>query len=301
MIVPPQNSLDMVPLLAYTPDQLLPYVRSVSPMQSSILDQYVLHTHADHAVLVGYNVQCMHSTENLDACIAHVLDKQKPQRITVLAPIRPYAAPARAVSLYDAYHIAALPFALNKHQNVRHMCHRAQEYMDIHEQQGAKAWTGAHQELMLSYIRKNGVSKEMGNIFQNLGLYCKNAPHVQMFSAYDKCTRDLLAFSLADFTSQHMAFYMFSMRRQTSPPGSSELLLWALLQQAHTRGYGACNLGLGISDGIRFFKNKWGAKPTLPFVQTSWNTTENDYTPAVQGQQATAKRTGFWHDLFFWR
>jgi hypothetical protein len=30
------------------------------------------------------------------------------------------------------------------------------------------------------------------------------------------------------------------------------------------------NLGLGVSDGIRFFKRKWGAEPFLPYVETSW-------------------------------
>jgi hypothetical protein len=30
------------------------------------------------------------------------------------------------------------------------------------------------------------------------------------------------------------------------------------------------NLGLGVSDGIRFFKRKWGAEPFLPYVEASW-------------------------------
>jgi hypothetical protein len=30
------------------------------------------------------------------------------------------------------------------------------------------------------------------------------------------------------------------------------------------------NLGLGVSEGIRFFKRKWGAEPFLPCVEVSW-------------------------------
>ena len=50
------------------------------------------------------------------------------------------------------------------------------------------------------------------------------------------------------------------------------MVLSGLLQEARERGQTRMNLGLGISEGIRFFKRKWGAEPFLPCVEVSWET-----------------------------
>ncbi|MBI5895880.1 MAG: translation initiation factor IF-2, partial [Desulfobacterales bacterium] len=73
--------------------------------------------------------------------------------------------------------------------------------------------------------------------------------------------------------SLHTAFFMFSFRDpQAAVPGSADLLLGALLDEANQRGQIRMNLGLGIDEGIRRFKEKWGAERFLPYVETSWET-----------------------------
>ena len=49
-------------------------------------------------------------------------------------------------------------------------------------------------------------------------------------------------------------------------PGASDLLLRELVKVAHAARKKAVNLGLGINDGIRRFKEKWGGVPFLPYV-----------------------------------
>ena len=64
---------------------------------------------------------------------------------------------------------------------------------------------------------------------------------------------------------------MFCFRRPgIAPPGSTDLLLAALLAEARERGQTRMNLGLEVNAGVGFFKRKWGAAPFLPYVQVSW-------------------------------
>ncbi len=279
----PQYSLEQATLQASTPDQLLNYVHAVSGAQSHILGNYMWHLQGEHAILVGYNLEEPQNTTSLDAAVQHICSLEHIQHITVLAPIRPLCAPDTTHSTNDAYYFLDIPFSAQHQHNVRGMIQRAHQHIYItqHNEEETSTlsaniptgWTSAHQELMLQYINRSDVSKEMGAIFQRLGMYCRQAPQVKIFSAYDKETHALLGCTVGDFSSLQTAFYMFAFRSPTAPPGVAEALLYALLQEAQERGYSSCNLGLGIHDGIRFFKEKWGAKPSLPLVQTSWSLT----------------------------
>ena len=76
--------------------------------------------------------------------------------------------------------------------------------------------------------------------------------------------------TVGDYSALRTAFYMFAFRQHDSPPGTSDALLDTLIHEAVKRGHSQLNLGLGISDGIGFFKKKWNARPAMPYVETSW-------------------------------
>ncbi len=289
-------SLEQASLQALTPDQLLGYVHSVSGARSQLLGEHILHMQGEHAILVGYTPQYAHDTNSLEDAVkalSSIKDTEDIQRISVLAPVRPVCAPTHATHTEDFYYILPFPFTLRQHSNVHAMYKRAQEHIYI-TQQGNEdthsadaVWTSAHQELMLHYIRRPDVSKEMSAIFQRLGMYCR-VPQVRLFSAYDHISGELLGYTVGDFSSWQTAFYMFALRKNTAPPGVAEALLYALIQEAEKRGYTSCNLGLGINDGIRFFKEKWGAKPTLPLIHTSWE------VEAIEQSSRGATGAGSW-------
>jgi hypothetical protein len=73
----------------------------------------------------------------------------------------------------------------------------------------------------------------------------------------------LVAFDIADFGAKHYAFYMFNCRsRQHHVPGTSDLLLQALIKEAEQQGKTYVNLGLGINQGVAFFKKNGVASPS---------------------------------------
>ncbi|MGE5842069.1 MAG: GNAT family N-acetyltransferase, partial [Deltaproteobacteria bacterium] len=81
----------------------------------------------------------------------------------------------------------------------------------------------------------------------------------------------LAAFCVGEFAGLATAFYMFSFRDAgIAPPGATDLLLAQLVEEASKRGHTRINLGLGVNQGIGFFKRKWGAVPYLVYVQTRW-------------------------------
>ncbi len=288
---------DRISLQALTPDQILPYVQAVSQCTSFRMGPFLVHYYSGHAIVVGYpldedfspeNMQeswCQEKLQNsLSEQLSILMQAPSIERLSVLAPVLARLSPENATVTHDNYYFLSLPLQDAVLQNVHSMCRRAEPHIIIEQSHGEGAWSGAHQELMLHYIRRQDISKEMSSIFQSLGLYCRHAPQVRLFSAYDRQSGELLACTVGDFTSLRTAFYMFAFRKPSAHPGTAEALLMALLEEAQQRGYTSCNLGLGINKGIQFFKEKWGAVPTLPFIQCSW----------LQAEQKSKKQSTHW-------
>lgn len=81
----------------------------------------------------------------------------------------------------------------------------------------------------------------------------------------------LIAFDIATYSAGEYAFYLFNFRaRACYVPGASDLLLARLIELAQAAGKRTLNLGLGISAGVRGFKEKWGATPFLPHITCAW-------------------------------
>ena len=138
-------------------------------------------------------------------------------------------------------------------------------------------WTDEHARLRDAAVRRfceapgeRALSLEAASIFARIEDYLAAGPQTLLYSARRRDDNTLCACAVGDHTAYATAFYMFAFRDPAAPPGTADALLAALLAEAEQRGQRRCNLGLGVHDGIRFFKKKWQAQPWLPFLETSW-------------------------------
>lgn len=270
------NALRLAELTAQaiTPDQLLPYVRAVSGLESRLCGGCALHHGGGQAVLVAYPAGKPDDMAAVDAALAEALALPGLEHITVIAARRPAAAPDTAQSTEDTYWSLPLPLVPppgRAGQKVRNLVRRAGREIVIDQAGGAGAWTPDHTALAEAFITRKGDALDAGSvyIFRKLGDYLEAAPDARLFSAREASGR-LLACAIGDFSSFTTAFYMFAFRAPDAPPGTADALLSALAAEGAARGHALLNLGLGMGAGVSFFKKKWGATLFLPCVETSW-------------------------------
>jgi len=183
--------------------------------------------------------------------------------ITVLAPVVPSSAPSNAVIEHDAWWSIDLPFTPG--QKLRNMLRRAEREVSIVQED----WRDDHEALVAHYRKVRVLAPGTMQIFGKVGEYVQQGRNVVLFAARN-ASGELQAFAVGDYSSLITAFYMFAFRRDDCPPGVSDALLAALAREAERRGQKCLNLGLGIDEGITFFKKKWKAREFLPHRETSW-------------------------------
>ncbi len=216
----------------------------------------------------------------VDAAAAEAAARPGIERITVLAPLRPPSAPLGAVAAADTWWSLGLPFRDAQGRapgtKLRNMLRRAERDLDIVRE----IWSPEHAALTGTYLRSRMLAPGTRTLFNALERYAV-LPGTVLYAARSRADGALQAFVLGDLSAFSVAFYMFAFRAPCCPPGGSDLLLARLADAAVEAGHTSLNLGLGINNGITFFKRKWNACALLPHVETTWNPARA--TPARKG------------------
>lgn len=274
---------------AYVMEQLVDYVTAVGDMHAVPGDTGITYEYHDRCVLVAYPPaydpllwqasSAEERTAALHAAVQEGLAHTHASNVTVLAPERPRVAPPEASVRSDAYLFLSLPWHVPDGK-LRNMLRRAQRECRI----AVESFAPEHEHLLEEFCRHHALDTATRSIYARIGRYLASCPDAMLFAARAPGDHRLLALTVGDYTSLTTASYMFAARAPFCPPGVADALLLALLREAERRGHSQINLGLGIHEGIRRFKQKWGTLHALPYVETSWKRTP----PVPQATRRTA-------------
>ena len=260
------DRLSRVTAGAVVPEQVVDYVRAVSGARPRLLGDCVAYASGESLVLVGYPLRDPRDAAAMAAAVDQALALPEVRRLTVIGPARPPQAPPHSVVAEDGYGALPVP-APAPGAKLRNLLRRAGRELTLVR---GRRLDEAHTALVERYIAERRLPPGTRHIFRQIPRYLEASAGAQVASAMRADGR-LAAFAVGEFAALATAFFMFCFRDPaTAPPGSADLVLSGLLEEARDRGQTLMNMGLGVSEGIRFFKRKWGAEPFLPYVETRW-------------------------------
>ena len=251
---------------AVTPEQLLPYVGAVSEAKPRLIGNCVGYASEGRLVLVSYPLHDPRDRESMAEAVREALMIQGLCHLTVIGPARPPQAPPESQAAEDCYYSLPVPPPAPA-QKLRNLIRRASRELTIERD---RQCGDDHLALVRRYLDERHLATGTRLIFQKLPHYLAASTGSLVLSGR-LADGKLAAFVVGDFSALRTAFFMFCFRDPgLAPPGSTDFLLAGLLEEAHNCGQTLMNLGLGINDGVAFFKRKWGAVPFLPYVEVSW-------------------------------
>lgn len=252
---------------AAVPEQVVAYVTAVSGSRPRRIRSCVGYQSGVELVLVGYPIHNPTDEQAMAEAVNEALRIPGLNRITVIGPACPPQVPAGCRYSEDFYSFVPVP-PPPPGQKLRNLLRRAGRELTVEKN---RLWGEGHAALVGRYLEERAFDPGTVHILRNIPKYLTASSGSLIFSARKSCGR-LAAFAVGEFSPLRTAFFMFCFRDPTqAPPGSTDLLVSALFDEAGKRGHTRLNLGLGINDGVRFFKRKWGESMKLPCFQVSWN------------------------------
>jgi hypothetical protein len=255
MITPAEE--DFIKNVAYVPEHMPGYGAAISGGETFLLENYICYRGKEFLIFIGYPFQDPFDETKMEKILAAAIQRFTPARVALIAPSTGRRDGERGDS--DAYYQLDLA-ALNIPSKVKNMVQRASQHLQVEK---GREFKDEHRQLVADFLGSRRVSEETHTIFQKIHEYLTSVPTACVLSARARDGR-LAGFDVAEFGAKNYAFYMFNFRSsRNAGPGTSDLLLYELIQEARQQGKRFVNLGLGVNAGVTFFKKKWGGRPFL--------------------------------------
>jgi hypothetical protein len=260
MLTPEQESYILTH--AYIPEHIVPLMTRLSGGEPFLIDDYFCCCKDDWVIFIGYPLQHEFVCDNFEAVLKRVKKKFRAGRISLIAPELPRHLIVRCREKdSDTF------YTLNTRHPViggavKRNLKKAGRLLTIER---AVHMGDAHNQLMQEFLSRVSPPLRVKTLFLKMPQYVASARDAFVINAWDS-KQTLAAFYVVDLTARDFANYLIGCYSKSNYIlGASDLLLSELIKMSAEYGKNYIHLGLGVNSGIRRFKEKWGARPTIRY------------------------------------
>jgi len=244
---------------AYIPEHIFVLMTDLSGGEPFLIDDYFFCCANDWIILIGYPFQHEFTLDKFETVVEKIKKDFKPRRISLIAPelSRRWNSHCRQIDSDDYYTVDTAPPVIGG--TLKRTLKKATQMVTVEH---AARMEAAHQELMHEFVQRSNLPSRVNDLFFKMPQYVASAPKAIVLNAW--CSKKkLAAFYVVDLAAKNFANYIVgSYSKRNYILGASDLLMAELIKIGRENGKEYIHLGLGVSSGIRRFKEKWGGKPT---------------------------------------
>jgi len=282
-----EHQRNLIHELAYLPEHVPDYVQAVSGAEPFLHESRVCFLRQEHLILVGYPLVQNHPIANRQAYLS-ACERFRPSTVAVIAPSLWSGDAPAVVGSRDDYYRLELPL-LRPAAETAYMIRRARRELDVSIGHFGKE----HLLVIENFLENRDLDPGHQEIFKKIPDYLAASDSARLIEA--RRGDELAAFSVVDIGSADYAFYLFSFRSRLNIPGASDLLFFEMAELAAAEGKKAINLGLGVSPGIRRFKEKWGGEAFLPYFSAVFRRKRSDNWEPIRRALMALQGRGYGH------
>ena len=247
---------------AYIPEHTVGLMTSLSGGEPFLIDDYFCCCKDDWLILIGYPLQQEFVFDTFEVVLEKAKKKFRAGRVSLIAPKITQRLGARCREKdSDTYYTLDTRHPVTSSAILRNL-RKAGRRLTVER---AVHMGDAHHQLMQEFIESASPPLRVKELFFKMPRFVASARHAFVFNAWDSKQR-LAAFYVIDLAARDFANYIIGCYSKNNYVlGASDLLMSELIKMSSEHGKGYIHLGLGVNSGIRRFKEKWGARPTLRY------------------------------------
>ena len=259
---------------AYVPEHSVALISAISGSEPFLVDDFLVFRNEGELILIGYPLSDDFDETTFTAVIDRLRRRFRPRRISYIAPRRPKSLPdgnketaSDDYFILDLQHVSMPPAVKRNIRNAsRRLTVEKNDQMDR-----------SHRLLIDEFVARADPGQRVEWLLDRMPAYLARRSGGIVLEARDD-QRRLHAFTVIDMAPADFSAYIIgSYTRQPYVTGASDLLMSALVDLSRQAGKTYIHLGLGINEGVRRFKKKWGGRPLRPY----WMETIDLKMPAI--------------------
>jgi hypothetical protein len=244
---------------ANVPEHIPSLMVGISKAEPFLMEEFIFFSKEDWLIFIGYPLERGFQEKHLSQILETVIQNFKPMRTWFIAPELPrsFSHPVQSIENDQYYRLEMGTFKLRG--DLAREIKKAREKLSVEK---SRLFSKEHETLNREFLERQELPPRVRELYLRIPEYLAYSPTSLLLSAWDQ-NHELTAFHVLEFAARNFIVYVMGcFSRKHYAAHASDLLFEEMIQAAKEKGKDYIHLGLGVNDGIRRFKMKWGGTPS---------------------------------------
>jgi hypothetical protein len=247
---------------AYVPEHSVDLIARLSGGEPFLFQDYFCCRTEDRLILIGYPLRHDFSVEEFDQVLTEINKIFHPAHISLIAPELPPAVAKTCGERESDYYYTLDLDGRTIRAGLQKICAKAA--LELVVERSAELGA-AHRDLAQEFAARVELPPQIKELLFRMWDYVGRSDGSLVLSAWDRHDK-LAAFYVMDMSPEKFSTYIIGCHsKHDFAQGASDLLFLEMIKVSAEQNKKYIHLGLGVNEGIRQFKKKWGGIPGLPY------------------------------------
>jgi len=247
---------------AYVPEHIVSLMALISKGDPFFIEDHLGFVKDNWLILVGYPLDQRFSTERSEKIIHQTLETFRPEILWFIGP----QIPASLLNTCqeretDQYYRLDLEKVKVK-ASLQRAVDKASQELTIER---GHSISREHEALIAELLKREKLPPRVRELYRAMPDYVSHSSTACVVNARDKRGK-LCAFYVIELGAKHFSTYVLGTHsKKRYVAHASDLLFSEMIKLSREHMKNTIDLGLGVNQGIRRFKEKWGGVPSLHY------------------------------------
>jgi hypothetical protein len=247
---------------AYVPEHIVSLMAAISQAESFLIEDHLSFAKDNWLIVVGYPLDQKFSQDRCEKIVKLNLERFRPEVLWFIGPQVPASFSDSCTEREsDQYYQLDLN-QMRVKTSLRNEVEKAGRTLSVKR---AKVFSRENERLVSELLEREKMPARIKGLYQAMPRYVAHSASAWVLNVWDQRKR-LSAFFVVELAAKHFVTYVLgSHSKKHYAPHASDLLFLEMIKLARESGKDTIHLGLGVNEGIRRYKEKWGGTPYLNY------------------------------------
>jgi hypothetical protein len=247
---------------AFVPEHILNLMVPISKGEPFLKEEYLVFVKDNWLILVGYPLEGNFSQERCERILKQAVETFRPEYLWFIGPEIP---PSLQGSCKERQTDQYYKFDLNQTKlkpSLQRVTDKASKELIVER---GHSISKEHEALISELLKREKLPPRLRELYRAMPDYVVHSSTACVLNARDKNGK-LCAFFVVELGAKNFSTYVLGTHsKKHYVSHASDLLFLEMIKLTREHGKNTVNLGLGVNEGIRRFKEKWGGIPFLNY------------------------------------
>ncbi len=257
---------------AYVPEHIVSLMSLISKGEPFLVEDYLCFLKDNWLIIVGYPLKKDFKQETFERILNDAMKRFRTSYASFIAPEMPRSLIQSCQETESDCYYKLYVEGREVKKGLRRIVEKASKELTV--ERGGKI-TKEHKNLISEFIERVKPAHRVRKLFLSMEEYVPSSNTAHVLNARDK-KGNLSAFYIVESAAKKfMAYVVGCYSRKRYVPHASDLIFHEMINLAREYRKSYIHLGLGVNEGIRRFKKKWGGLPSLKYEYGEYFTGNN--------------------------